>query len=297
MIDGKYTPTPFNFQTIDDFFTEEQAGAIKQAIHAEYADAKQATVLELMEHENQYIRMFAHFLFEKDYSLYTAKQWGVSPKEIDPSVLQRVPIRFDYRIGYFDDVYQVMPKKSYTDFFQKMLDHENITVQLKTDAKEWLKLEETDRQIFLNNTRFDEPVIYTGAIDELFDGKFGWLPYRSLRFEWKNEERKSFQEAPVVAYPQAEGYTRITEYTKLPVQNVGNQTSYAIEYSIPCKSGEKVEPYYPVPTEASQQMYQKYEKEAKKYSNLFLCGRLAEFKYYNMDQALERALTVAEQIR
>lgn len=297
VIDNKYTPTPFNFQTIDDFFTGEQADAIKHAIQTEYPGAKHATVLELLEHKNEWIRTFAQFLFEKDYSLYTAKQWGVSPEEIDPSVLKRVPIRFDYRIGYFDDRYQVMPQKSYTYFFEQVLEHENITVKLGTDAKEWMNLEEPNKQIFIRGELFEGPVVYTGAIDELFEGKFGWLPYRSLRFEWKHEKRKSFQEAPVVAYPQAKEFTRITEYTKLPTQEVGDQTSYAIEYSIPCNSGEKVEPYYPVLTEAAQQMYEKYVREAKKYINLFLCGRLAEFKYYNMDQALERALAVSEQIQ
>lgn len=123
VIDGKYTPTPFNFQTIDDFYTSEKAQKIKEAIRKEYPNDKTATVLELLRHKNSLIKEYATFLFEKDYSLYTAKQWGISPEEIDPSVLKRVPIRFSYDIGYFDDVYQFMPQTSFTRFFENLLNH------------------------------------------------------------------------------------------------------------------------------------------------------------------------------
>ena len=137
-------------------------------------------------------------------------------------------------------------------------------------------------------------VIYTGALDELFDCCYGSLPYRSLVFEWKYEEKDSFQNAPVVAYPQAAGYTRITEYKKLPVQNVKG-TSYAVEYSLEYERG-KNEPYYPVITENSKKRYAKYQALADDVEGLYYCGRLADFKYYNMDQALARALDVADKI-
>lgn len=292
VIDGKYTPTPFNFKTIDDFFEEEKAIEIKEAIKKEYPNQSTATVLELMNHENKFIREYARFLYEKDYSLYTAKQWGVSPDEIDPSVLKRVPIRFNYEIGYFDDEYQYMPKNSYAEFFKNLLNHKNITVELGIDALERIKLDEQNHLVLIDGKVFEGVLIYTGAIDELFSCRYGKLPYRSLKFEWKTEEIKSYQEAPVVAYPQAKEYTRITEYTKLPIQNVGNKTTYAVEYSIPYKIGEMNEPYYPVLTEESSSLYEKYKSEAEKYNNLLLCGRLADFKYYNMDQALEKALEI-----
>ncbi len=296
VIDGKYTPTPFNYQTIDDFFPNE-AELIKHAIEQEYPGQEKAFVLDLLGHKNPLIAKYAGFLFEKDYSLYTAKQWGVSPDEIDPGVLKRVPIRFNYKIGYFDDPYQVMPAESYTAFFKNLLSHENIDVRLGVDALDLLELDEVKKKIRCQGRQFDGILIYTGAIDELFRGKYGRLPYRSLRFEWKTENRRSFQEAPVVAYPQAEGFTRITEYTKLPVQNVGEKTAYAVEYSLPYRKGVTAEPYYPVLTEASQTMYEAYMREAGQYRQLYLCGRLADFKYYNMDQALERALAVITSIR
>lgn len=296
VINGKYTPTPFNFQTIDDFYEKDKASAIKQAIKEAYPGSEFATVLELLHHKNSLIREYAQFLFENDYSLYTAKQWGVSPKEIDPSVLKRVPIRFSYEVGYFDDTYQVMPKKSFTDFFENILNHSNITVSLNTEAKTVINLNKESREIMYNDHVFEGQVIYTGPIDELFDYKYGILPYRSLRFEWKSEQKSSFQDAPVVAYPQADDFTRITEYTKLPVQSADGWTTYAIEYSLPYKKGMKAEPYYPVLTEESKEIYQRYLKNVKEYTNLFLCGRLADFQYYNMDQALEKALQVCRAI-
>ena len=288
VIDGKYTPTPFNFQTVDDFFEKEKAERIKKAIKEAYPNQEFATVLELLNHSNDLIREYAQFLFDKDYSLYTAKQWGISPKEIDKSVLQRVPIRFNYDVGYFDDEYQFMPKKSYMTFFENVLNHENIIVKLGQDALDYVSL--NDEKIYYDGNEYMGILVYTGAIDELFGCKYGKLPYRSLRFEWKAEGKKSFQNAPVVAYPAAEGYTRITEYTKLPVQDVGNKTVYAVEYPLQYDGTGDSEPYYPVLTEESLQLYNKYRCEADRYSNLILSGRLADFRCYNMDQALEKAI-------
>ncbi len=296
IINGKYTPTPFNFQTIDDFFDSEKAKAIKDAIESEYPNQEFATVLECLNHKNSLIREYAEFLFKNDYAPYTAKQWGIEPDEIDPSVLRRVPIRFNYKNGYYDDEFQIMPKISFTDFFKNILDHPNIKIKLGTDAKNWLELKDESKEIFIYGERFDGKVVYTGAIDELFGHKYGKLPYRSLRFEWKMDKKKSFQDAPVVAYPQEKDFTRITEYTKLPVQNVGDKTVYAIEYPLSYKVGEGNEPYYPVLTKGSMLMYEKYKKEAENYHNLYVCGRLGDFKYYYMDNALEQALGKIKQI-
>lgn len=294
VINGKYTPTPFNLQTVDDFFDETKANEIKDAIKMEYPNQEFAPVLELLNHKNPLIRDYAEFLFNNDYAPYTAKQWGMKPEEIDPSVLRRVPVRFNYDIGYFDDEFQAMPTTSFTDFFKNLLNHPNVEVKLGTDSKDWLKLKNETKEIFINGKKFDGKVVYTGAIDELFDCKYGKLPYRSLRFEWKMENKKSLQETPIVAYPQEKGFTRITEYTKLPVQDVGEKTMYALEYPLPYKVDEENEPYYPVPTEESQAMYERYKTEANKYPQLVVCGRLGDFKYYNMDQALERALSIID---
>lgn len=291
--DGKYTPTPFNFTTIDTFYPPEQAVSLREKLRNAFGEREFATVVEVLEHPDPDIRAYAEYLFQNDYAPYTAKQWGVSPAEIDPSVLKRVPLRFSYDEGYFEDPYQVMPVHSFTRFFENMLGHPNITVKLGVEALDRLSVR--DNVLWLDQTEVSFPVVYTGALDELFDCVFGRLPYRSLRFEWKYTERDSVQPAPVVAYPQEKDYTRITEYKKLPIQN-GPGSSYAVEYPLPYQEGTYMEPYYPVLTEASQKQYAQYRELADQIPNLICCGRLADFKYYNMDQALERALSACDKL-
>lgn len=294
VIDGIATPSPFNFQTIDDFYPEDKAKTLKDALIDNYPGREFVTVVEALESPVEIIREYAEFLFDKDYSLYTAKQWGMSPSEIDPSVLKRVPLRLSYKDGYFDDEYQILPVTTYEDFFKNILNHQNIKVSLGVDALEHIT-KDIERNILLVDGNDNYTIIYTGALDELFGCLYGKLPYRSLRFEWKYENIDSFQGAPLVAYPQEEGYTRIVEYKKLPPQNVIG-TSYAIEYPLPYRKGEDVDPYYPVLTEDSLLLYSKYMELALKYINLIPCGRLADFKYYNMDQALQRALSCSRLI-
>ena len=294
VIDGRFTPTPFNFTTVDMFFDKKQANEIKKTLKDTYFPKKMVSILELLENSETSIREYAQFLYDKDYSLYTAKQWGISPGEIDPSVLKRVPVRLNYDVGYFEDIYQVMPKDSYNVFFRGLLNHPNIRINTGVDANRYISFDK--KNILFKDKIFQKPLVYTGAIDELFQWKYGKLPYRSLYFRWRTEERSSFQDAPVVAYPQAEGYTRITEYTKLPLQQVGNMTTYAVEFPIPYQKKNAVEPYYPVLTKESQEIHKQYMKEASRYQNLYVCGRLGDFKYYNMDQALERALKKADDI-
>ncbi len=286
---GKFTPTPFNFTTIDTFYPIDKAKRLKEKLQAAFSERETAAVTEVLEHPDPEIREYAEYLFENDYAPYTAKQWGVSPSEIDPSVLKRVPLRFSYGEGYFDDAYQVMPEHSFTRFFENLLDHPNIQVKLGTEALDHLQIQED--KLFVNGQSVQSPVVYTGALDELFGCVYGQLPYRSLRFEWKYEEIDSLQQSPVVAYPQEAGYTRITEYKKLPVQN-RRGTSYAVEYPLPYLKESGAEPYYPVLTAESQKQFEQYRVLAERIPNLICCGRLADFKYYNMDQALERALTV-----
>lgn len=292
--DGKYTPTPFNFTTIDTFYPLEQAETLKKKLAAAFVGRPTATVVEVLKHPDPDIRGYAEFLFQNDYAPYTAKQWGMAPGEIDPSVLARVPLRFSYDEGYFDDTYEVMPEHSFTRFFENLLNHPNITVELEIEALDRLKTE--GNKLLLDGKKLEMPVVYTGALDELFGCRYGRLPYRSLRFEWKYTHKDSFQPAPVVAYPQEAGFTRITEYKKLPIQD-RRGSSYAVEYPIPYREGEASEPYYPVLTENSQRLYVRYRKMAEQIPNLIWCGRLADFKYYNMDQALERALLVSKMHR
>lgn len=292
--DGKYTPTAFNFKTIDTFFPADHAEKLKKKLLAAYPGRESATVVEVLAHADPDIRGYAEYLFENDYAPYTAKQWGVSPNEIDPSVLKRVPLRFSYDESYFTDTYEAMPVHSYTTMFQNILQHENITVKLNVEAKDHITLKD-NRLVLTDSDNEDITVIYSGALDELFDCRHGKLPYRSLRFEWKHEDLESLQEAPVVAYPKEPGFTRITEYKKLPVQDVQG-TTYAVEFPLPYVPDQTIEPYYPVLTESSGVQYEKYRQLAADVSNLICCGRLADFKYYNMDQAIAAAMEIAAKL-
>lgn len=293
-IDNIMTPSPFNFKTIDQFFKED-AEDLKEKLISYYNGASSVTVVDMLQNDDQDISNYARFLFEKDYKLYTAKQWNISADEIDPSVLKRVPILLSYNDTYFEDKYEFIPKDGFEKLFRNILDHSNIDIQLNTDALKHLSFEK-------NVIKYDDietNIIYTGALDELFEHKFGVLPYRSLYFDFQSINVESFQNVPIVAYPQEIGYTRITEYTKMPIQNGSGWTSIAYEYPIPYdrKSKKGKEPYYPVLTHDSQEMYKKYFKYAKKFKNLICCGRLADFKYYNMDQAILRAFEIYKRIK
>lgn len=293
-MNGKYTPSPFNFQTVDDFFSEEKADCIKKHLKEQFPNRENATIVEMLENDDAVVKEYAQFLFDNDYSLYTAKQWGIDPKEIDISVLKRVPVLLSYKTGYFSDVYQAMPEGGFTTIIKNILNHSNIEVCLNKNAVEDIVIDEVAGLIRYKGENV--PVIYTGALDELLRYQFGKLPYRTLEFEWKTVQTDSYQDAPVVAYPQEPGYTRITEYKKLPVQQIPNKSTIAIEYPVKVSEDDAVEPYYPIPTEYSEQAYKQYKNVVERISNLYLCGRLAEYKYYNMDQVIERAIELCSRL-
>ncbi len=291
VIDGQPTPTPFNFKTIDQFLAPGKADALKRALLARYPCAS-ATILEMLQCEDGEIRAYAEFLFEKDYRPYTAKQWGLRPEEIDPTILRRVPVIFSDRDTYFTDRHQGLPDGGFTALFSRMLDHPLIAVQRNTDALDHISFSQ-------NAAQYDGqslPIVYTGAVDELFRYRYGHLPYRSLWFDYQSYGQKSYQNVAIVAHPLDMDCTRITEYTKLPHQSVGERTIIAKEYSLAYdRWAEKGnEPYYPVLTQESQNTYRRYREYANSYGNLFLCGRLADFKYYNMDAAVQNALCLFE---
>ena len=292
VIDNISTPTPFNYDTVDTFFSKDEAAEIKKHIELTYPGQDKATILEMLKCKDSIVRKYAEFLFEKDYRPYTSKQWGIAPEEIDPSVLKRVPVYFSYRDDYFDDDFQAMPVGGYTILFQKMLSDSNITVRLNDDALNHLRLESETKSVFFDGEKLDIPIVFTGAPDVILGKKYGQLPYRSLVFKYSTLETESFQDAPIVAYPQVSDYTRITEYTKLPIQKIKDKTSIAVEFSVQYDESGNLEPYYPIPTEETEEIYKKYRDDLQEYKNLYLCGRLADYKYYNMDDAISRAFEV-----
>lgn len=293
---GKSTPSPFNFKTIDQFYEPDKAEIIKRSLLDAYPNQVIVTIVELLNNNNTHIKEYAQMLFENDYSLYTAKQWGINPSEIDISVLKRVPVRLDYQSMYFTDKYECMPKYGYTEFVKEIISHPNIKIKTNVDALKHISFNENHIQFNDIEVDSDCYFVYTGPIDRLFGYKHGELPYRSLHFDYKTINKENFQNAPVVAYPQVKDYTRITEYKKLPLQDIPGKTTIAIEYPVQYNIKSANEPYYPIPTEYSTKVYQQYKSSANKFSNLVLCGRLAEYKYYNMDQAIASVLQKAKDI-
>jgi UDP-galactopyranose mutase len=288
-INGTITPSPFNFKTIDQFYSINDASALKSKLLKKYPVGR-ATVLELLNDSDTLIRQYASFLYANDYSLYTSKQWGISPEEVDSSVLKRVPIEFSYKDWYFYDKFEGIPENGFTDFVKTMLSNKNIDVLLNTDAQSFISF--LNAKVLFNGKEI--PVIFTGELDKLFGYQFGKLSYRSLIFDFSTIHAPSFQSSAIVAYPaHSVGYTRITEYTKLPYQQ-NNNTIIAKEYPVPYEKGN--EPYYPILTKESIDQYDKYLALSKQYHNLYLVGRLADFKYYNMDQVISKALYVSQQI-
>jgi UDP-galactopyranose mutase len=224
--------------------------------------------------EDAIVSKVGHALYELFFRNYTRKQWGLDPSELDASVTARVPIRTDRDDRYFTDMYQAMPRDGYTAMFERMLDHPNIEVRLGTDYRDVAGSVDRDA------------LIYTGPIDEFFEHRFGRLPYRSLRFHHATLDCARYQPAAVVNYPDQRDYTRITEFKWLTGQD-HPRTSIAYEY--PCADGE---PYYPVPNPASAALYQRYRALADATPGVHFVGRLATYRYYNMDQVAAQALTL-----
>lgn len=295
-LDGIITPSPANYTTIDLLYNKNEAEALKTHLETCYAGRKTVTIPELLECDDPVIKKYAEKLCEMNYRPYTAKQWGISVDEIDPGVLKRVPVRLDYTTGYFDSEFQCMPKNGYTCFFEKLLTHKNIEIMLNTNALDKLKIDTDNKHTLFDGKMITTPLVYTGAIDELLNYRYGQLPYRSLRFEYQTKNTDSFLEAPVVAYPKADGYTRITEFKKLPPQNIPGTTVVAFEYPLHANIANKNEPFYPVLTEDNTALFNRYRSDLNGIPNLFLCGRLAEYKYYDMDAVILRAFEVCEKI-
>lgn len=292
VIDEKCVPTPFDFLSVDMFFPQE-ADLIKEHIKKVFGNKESASILEMLESADEYVKKFAEFLYDNDYAPYTSKQWGIAPEKIDKQVFKRVPVLFSYGSRYFNDIHQGLPVRGYMELINNLLDHKNISVITNKDALSCIKI--SSKKLLMDDEQEDIKLVYTGPLDELFGCCYGELPYRSLRFEWFYENKSSYQDMPVVAYPGAEGYTRITEYKKLPYQE-SNGTSCAVEYPLPYCKEKETEPYYPVITEESIRLYEQYVNLANEIDNLIYCGRLADFKYYNMDDAIQRALCVAESL-
>lgn len=267
-VDGKLVPIPINLDTINELY-----GLNLTAFEVEEFFATKAEKCEhIKTSEDVVVSKVGRELYEKFFKNYTKKQWGLDPSQLDASVTSRVPTRTNRDDRYFTDSYQMMPKYGYTKMFEKMLDHPHIKVMLNCDYRE-----------IVGEIDFDE-MVYTGPVDLFFDYEYGKLPYRSLEFKHETHDTETFQTAPVINYPNEQAFTRITEFKYLTGQK---HDKSSIVYEFPQATGD---PYYPIPRKQNAEIYAKYKALADAEKDVHFVGRLATYKYYNMDQIVAQAL-------
>ncbi len=274
-VNGKLYPFPINRNTLNKFFkinlkTEQEV--------KEYLNKKRVKIKKPKNSEEVVTSKVGWEIYENFFKNYTIKQWGLNPIELDPSVCDRIPIRTNTDDRYFTDRFQAMPLNGYHEIFNNLLKHPNIALKLNTRYKQ-----------IINKIRYRN-LIFTGCVDEFFNNKYGKLPYRSLKFKYLNYNKEFYQDWCQINYPNDYDYTRIVEIKHATGQKISKTT---IMKEIPSTVGE---PYYPIPTKENHIIYHKYKKEAKKYLHTYLIGRLAQYRYFNMDQVIEEALNLFRKI-
>ena len=273
-VDGQLVPIPINLNTINKLYSLQLSS---QELTAFFA-AKAEKIARIVTSEDVVVSKVGRELYEKFFKGYTRKQWDLDPSELDASVSARVPTRTNRDDRYFTDTYQAMPSQGYTRMFQKMLSHPNIKVMLNTDYKEIV-------DVFPYQN-----MIYTGPIDSYFNYCYGRLPYRSIEFRFETHDVEVYQSTGTINFPNEHPYTRITEFKYLTGQK-HHKTSIVYEY--PQAEGD---PYYPIPRPENADIYKKYQSLAAAMTNTYFTGRLATYRYYNMDQVVAQSLTLFEKI-
>ena len=273
-VDGMLVPIPINLNTINQLYGLQLNSEQVDAFLASKAENKGKAVTA----EDAVVCKVGRELYEKFFRGYTRKQWSLDPCELDASVTARIPTRNNRDDRYFTDTFQAIPMHGYTQMFEKMLDHPNIKIMLNTDYKE------------IQKSISFRKMIYTGPIDYFYDYCYGKLPYRSLEFKFETKEQEVHQQTGTVNYPNEHPYTRITEFKYLTGQKHPKTT---IVYEYPTDEGD---PYYPVPRQENADLYRKYQLLANSEKDVYFAGRLATYKYYNMDQVVAQALTLFKKI-
>lgn len=282
LLDGIETHIPFNLNTLYDVFPNSFASKLEEKLLDVFAINTKVPILEFQRQDDDDLKFLANYVYEKIFLYYTTKQWGVSPKEVDGAVTARVPVYLSKDNRYFQDRFQGIPLEGYTKVVENMLGHKNIKVKLNTEFKD------------INSKEFDR-IFYTGPIDEFFEYKYGQLPYRSVNFKFETYNKEHYQSNACVNYPCNYDFTRIHEY-KYYLDDKSDKTVIAKEYSEDFELG-KNERYYPIPKPENEELYKKYLEDASKLSNVYFLGRLGDYKYYDMDKAILRAIELFEQIK
>lgn len=299
---NKWHTMSFGLHTIKEIYDEGKANKIINELLTVYSDRvnsekfedKRVTILELLNSKNELIKELGEFLWENDFKPYTSKQWGISPDDVDKNIFYRVPFHLTNHNKLFNNKYEAFPRGGYTKIIENALAHENITVKLNNNPMDSISIR--DNKVYMDNEEII--LIFTGAIDELFDYKYGELGYRSLTFEFfENDFDGKYEDGRpnVDIYPtinknnEIVKYTRISNYGLFHYNNGENSKTKQIsakEYSHKFERNTNLDRYYPLSTDFDKEIYSKYKKDADVINGLYLAGRLADYKYYDMDKAL-----------
>ncbi len=290
-VHGKLIPVPFNLNTLHMVYEQEKADKLEQKLIRVFGMDTRVPILKLRESHDPEIQEIADYVYENVFLHYTMKQWGQTPEEIDPAVTGRVPVLISHDNRYFQEPYQGVPLHGYTPMFERILAHPNITLKTGIDARTRLAFgEET---VKFDGAPFTGEIIYTGPLDELFDCRFGRLPYRSLNFVFEYLPLEDYQGHSVVNYTVSEDFTRITEFKHLTGQRAEG-TTIVREYPFAYTGAKDEIPYYSIASEVNQRLYERYRGLLKKIPNVWLLGRLAEYQYYNIDAMVIKALELTK---
>ena len=277
LIDGIETSIPFNLRSLFAVFPQSLASRLEEKLLARFAFNTKVPILEFKKQEDADLRFLADYIYEKVFLHYTAKQWGTHPEGVDGAVTARVPVYISCDPRYFQDTYQGIPQDGYTTLIRNILHHPGIAIRLNMAYNEAI------------NEIIAERVYYSGAIDEFFGYRLGMLPYRSVHFTLEEHKREFYQSNAVVNYPCNYTFTRIHEY-KYYLGDISDKTVIAKEYSEAFEPG-KNDRYYPIPATANSKLYEQYRELARKECpNVVFVGRLGEYRYYDMDEAVERGM-------
>ena len=274
-VDGQQLPMPINLDTVNRLYGLNLTSFEMQG----WLDSVAEKLDRIETSEDAVVAKVGRDLYNKFFRGYTRKQWGLDPSELDASVTARIPTRTNRDDRYFADTYQAMPKHGYTRMFETMLGHPNIKIMLNTDYREIVDL------IPWNH------MVYTGPIDAFFNHRHGKLPYRSLEFRHVTLPQEQFQPVGTVNYPNDYAYTRVSEFKHVTGQK---SASTSIVYEYPQADGD---PYYPVPRPENAALYKRYEADAEQLTNVTFVGRLATYKYYNMDQVVGQSLAAFKRLQ
>ncbi len=292
-IDGQKVPVPFNLNSLQALLPPSLANSLELKLIKRFGYGVKVPILELRTIDDSELKFLADFIYEKIFVNYTAKQWGKKPEEISAEVTGRVPVHISRDNRYFQDKYQAIPKLGYTKVFENMLNQPNIGLLLNTDFKDIFKIDFDSGKMHFMDSEFNGQLIFTGLIDELFDSRFGELPYRSLNFKFQHFTTNQYQEKTTINYPNDYDFTRITEFKHISQQSISGTTIVKeFPQDFDRHNPAMNIPYYPIFTPENKQKLDQYISFSEQFPNITLVGRLAENRYYDMDDIVARSLQV-----